>query len=81
VINLNNVVPLDTLPTGARAQIVDILAKGQGIFYRLYQMGMTPGTIIDVVANYGAGPIIIRVRGVETALGRGIARRILVRPL
>jgi ferrous iron transport protein A len=78
---LSSVVSLDMLPTGARAQVVDVMAKGQGIFYRLYQMGITPGTIIDVVANYGAGPIIIRVRGVETAIGRGIARRILVRPL
>ncbi len=73
------VTTLDTLPPGTRARIIDIRG-GRGIIYRLYQMGFTPGSIVEVVANYGYGPIVIRIRGVETAIGRGVARKIFVEP-
>ncbi|MCD6301816.1 MAG: ferrous iron transport protein A [Staphylothermus sp.] len=71
---------LESLPPGKRAKIVGYM-KGGGWTYRLYQMGLTPGAVIEVVANYGKGPIIVRVMGVEIAIGRGIARRIIVEPL
>ncbi|ADI31937.1 FeoA family protein [Staphylothermus hellenicus] len=71
---------LDMLPVGARARIAGF-TRGGGWMYRLYQMGFTPGAIIEVVANHGRGPIIVRIMGVEVAVGRGIARRILVQPL
>nr|WP_052833950.1 FeoA family protein [Staphylothermus marinus] len=71
---------LDTLPSGAKARIIGF-AHGGGWLYRLYQMGFTPGAIIEVVANYGKGPLIVRIMGAEVAVGRGIARRILVQPL
>ena len=79
VITMMSPVTLDMLPPGARARVVDIRGRG-GWIYRLYQMGLTPGIIVEVVANYGRGPIIIRVRGIEIAIGRGVARRILVAP-
>ncbi len=72
---------LDMLPTGSRARIVGYTMKSGGWVYRLYQMGFTPGAIVEVVANYGYGPIIVRIMGVEVAIGRGIARRIIVEPL
>ncbi len=71
---------LDTLPPGSNAKIVSISGSG-GWVYRLYQMGLTPGTIVTVIVNYGAGPLVVRVRGVDISLGRGIARRIIVEPL
>lgn len=73
-------VTLDMLPTGAKAKVMGITRPG-GWVYRIYQMGITPGSIIEVVANYGRGPVIIRVMGVEVAVGHGIARRILVQPI
>lgn len=73
-------VTLDTLPTGAKAKIIGVTRPG-GWVYRIYQMGITPGAVIEIVANYGRGPVIIRVMGVEVAIGRGIARRILVQPI
>ncbi len=73
-------VVLEELPSGSRARIVEIIGRG-GWIYRLYQMGLTPGVIVDVVMNIGRGPIIIRVMGVEVAIGRGIARRIIVEPI
>ncbi|MET1159551.1 MAG: FeoA family protein [Thermoprotei archaeon] len=72
-------VPLETLPPGARAKIIQVIG-GHGIVHRLYQMGLTPGALVEVVSNYGRGPIVLRVMGVEIAIGRGIARKILVEP-
>lgn len=73
-------VALEELPSGSRARVVEIIGRG-GWIYRLYQMGLTPGVVVDVVMNIGRGPIIIRVMGVEIAIGRGIARRIIVEPI
>lgn len=71
---------LEQMPSGSRGRVVEIIGRG-GWIYRLYQMGLTPGVVVDVVMNIGRGPIIIRVMGVEIALGRGIARRIIVEPI
>jgi ferrous iron transport protein A len=45
---------------------------------RLTSLGLTPGVQLQVLQNYGRGPIIINVRGTHVALGRGEADRILV---
>ena len=71
---------LEMLPPGRKARIVGYMGGG-GWAYRMYQMGLTPGAIVEVLVNYGRGPLIIRVMGVEIAIGRGIARRIIVQPL
>lgn len=73
-------IPLDQLPSGTRARVVSIFAPGRWN-YRLLQMGVVPGGIIEVIMNNRIGPIVIRVMGVTISLGRGIARRILVEPL
>lgn len=64
------------LPPGTRARILSI-DSGCRLRTRLLQMGLTPGTVVEVVDNT-RGPVIIRVRGVTIALGRGMAGRILV---
>jgi len=48
---------------------------------RLYQMGLYPGSIVEVINNQGIGPITIRALGILLALGRGMADKILVEPL
>ncbi len=73
-------VTLDALPTGSRARIINVAAPGRWS-YRLLQMGFVPGSIVEVIVNNGAGPVVVRVMGVTVSLGRGIARRILVEPL
>ncbi|WP_434731448.1 ferrous iron transport protein A [Thermogladius sp. KZ2Tp1] len=67
---------LDNARPGARLRIVSV--DGRGWVQRLYQMGLLPGSIVEVVSNYGVGPVVLRVMGVEVAIGRGIARRIYV---
>ncbi len=43
-------------------------------------MGLSPGSEVIVVRN-SLGPMIIEVRGVRLALGRGLASKILVEPV
>jgi len=72
---------LDTLPPGGRAEVVGFAWKESGVVYRLMQMGFTPGAIVEIVANYGRGPLVVRVKGVEVAIGRMLASKVLVKPL
>jgi len=67
------------LPPGSRARVIGI-DSGYGLRTRLLQMGLTPGAIVEIIDNT-RGPIIIRVRGVIIALGRGMASKIIVEPL
>jgi len=44
-------------------------------------MGVYPGVEIVVVENRGVGPIIVESKGGKIAIGRGLARKILVEVL
>ncbi len=75
--------PLERVPGGAKVRIVSILA-GYGATSRAYQMGLAPGTIVEVVENnllYPWTPIIVSVHGLQVAIGRGLASRIFVEVL
>jgi len=72
-------VALDELGEGRRGVIVDIVA-GRGLRRRLLEMGFTPGTVVEVLLS-NRGPILVYVRGAVVALGRGVARKIIVKPL
>jgi len=71
------IVPLASLPAGARGRIVSIDA-GPGLVRRLAQMGFFPGAEVEVVVNEGKGLLVVRVRGSEIAISKGIAMKILV---
>lgn len=69
--------PLSSLPAGASARLVRI--DGQdGLDRRLFALGLTPGTLVQVVAAFD-GPVVVRVRGVRLALDAGAAARTWVR--
>ncbi len=72
---------LDQLSLGERARVITIHG-GRRLQINLEQMGIHSGDTI-VVAGSGAfrGPFLIEVHGIRLALGRGVARRILVEPL
>jgi ferrous iron transport protein A len=75
--------PLDDLGhlgAGERARITDIHG-GRGFVSRLATLGFTIGAPIDMVQNYGRGPIIVMVRDSRIALGRGEAHHIKVERL
>ncbi len=44
-------------------------------------MGLAPGVEVRVVSNMGSfGPIMVAVGSTKIGIGRGMARRVLVRP-
>ena len=71
---------LDQLQPGRSAKILTI-EGGPGVQQRLLQIGLHPGDTVSL-ASRGAfqGPVLINVAGMQVALGRGIARRIIVSP-
>jgi len=72
---------LDQLSTGANARVLNFVG-GAGLYRNLSQMGIHPGDTI-VVSGSGAfrGPLLVEIHGIRIALGRGVARRIVVQPL
>jgi ferrous iron transport protein A len=76
VVLMDTVMSLDMVREGARVVVKEV--SGGGWARRLYQMGIVPGSQVEVVFNRGRGPVVVRVGGVEVSIGRGIARRILI---
>ena len=70
-------VGLDALRAGERGRIRR-LRGGRGFVSRLATLGFTHGAEIEMVQNYGSGPLIVMVRDSRVALGRGEARHIQV---
>jgi ferrous iron transport protein A len=54
---------------------------GHQFLSRLASLGFTPGAHLQVVQNYGRGPLIVSLRDTRVALGRGEAQKILVEQL
>ena len=76
--NMMNHIPLAFLAPGERGEIVEIRG-GRGVAQRLYEMGLVPSTIIEVLVSNPKGPILLNVRGARIAIGRGMAMKIIVR--
>lgn len=72
-----NGVSLGTVRSGELVQIRK-MRGGHQFLSRLASLGFTPGAELQVVQNYGRGPIIVSLRGTRVALGRGEAEKILV---
>jgi Fe2+ transport system protein FeoA len=79
--NIDEVEPLTNLRRGERGIFIYAVG-GHGMLRRLSDLGLTPGIEFEVasIASLG-GPIVLKVRGYEIALGRGIASRIYVKRL
>ncbi len=60
---------LDELKTGERAFLREIHAD-RAVVCRLTSLGFTPGVEIQMIQNYGRGPLVVTVRGARVALGR-----------
>lgn len=72
------VVPLSALLTGQTGTIHE-LQGGRGLVGRLASLGFTPGAHVEMLQNYGHGPLIVEVRDARIALGRGEAAKVWVR--
>jgi ferrous iron transport protein A len=73
-------IPLSLLPSD-ESGMVQCLNGGHEFVSRLAALGFIPGSRVKAVQNYGAGPLIVTVRGTRIALGREEARRVSVRLL
>jgi len=70
-------ISLTQVSPGKRAR-VEAVQGGRGLVTRLAAFGIIPGTVVTVLGNAGAGPVILEARGSRLALGRGQAARIVV---
>jgi len=70
-------IPLTKLPVGKTA-IVYQITSGHGACKRLNELGLIPGTKVELVNRISSGPVMIRVKGSKLALGRGLARKVMV---
>ena len=71
------VMPLSLVLPGEQV-VIDRLVGGRQVQQRLADMGLTPGTTIEVIRASGPGPIIVAFRGGGLALGRGLSKKVLV---
>jgi DtxR family Mn-dependent transcriptional regulator len=79
-------VPIGSLPlTGlleGQKGVVSFLSGGTSSCRRLADLGITPGTEVEILKSaLFRGPLLLRVRGTTLAVGRGLASRIFVKPL
>lgn len=77
--NGNGNKPLCAFPTGTRVKIQE-LNMGRKGSARLYAMGLTPGTIVDII-SCGGGPCRLKVRDADLVVGRGMAGKIWASPV
>jgi len=69
---------LDLIKEGKKVKVIDI-SGGWGIRQRLGGLGIHPGDKIIVKKSaIMRGPILISVHGNQVALGRGVARKVVV---
>jgi ferrous iron transport protein A len=68
---------LDEVPAG-RCMLVRQLRGGKEFVNRMAALGFTVGAEVQMVQNYGRGPLITLVRGVRVALGRGEALKVII---
>ncbi len=74
---MEEIVTLAHLAPHERGQVRS-LRGGRGLVGRLASLGFTPGAPVEMVQNFGRGPLIVLVRGSRIALGRGEAGKVLV---
>lgn len=79
--SLEELLPLSALEEGQRGKIV-LAVGGRKLISRLCDLGLIPETEVKVLKKgLMEGPIIIEIRSCELAIGRGIASKVLVKPL
>jgi Fe2+ transport system protein FeoA len=68
---------LEELSVGAKAKVIR-LQGGFGFQQQVQDLGLEIGRVLQKVRHTGTGPILIEFGSHTVAVGRGIARRIIV---
>lgn len=77
--------PLAMMREGETGEIVDPTGRAEGGFKKrgcrehFENMGLRPGKRVEMIANRGCGPLILRLDEARIALARGMAMKIYVR--
>jgi ferrous iron transport protein A len=61
-----------------RKGLVGKIVGGRSVCKRLNELGLVPGTEIEMVNRISNGPVMIRVKGSKLAIGRGLASKIYI---
>ena len=70
--------PLSSLPPGSSGTVTAVMVEDKG---RLLEMGLLPGTRIEVVRYAPLGdPVEIRIRGYNLSLRRHEAEQVWIQP-
>ena len=73
-------IPLTAAKSGEQ-MVIKSFSGGTGARVRLSTMGLRLGDEVEVVTNQGSGQVVISADGKRYALGRGLAKKVLVRPI
>lgn len=72
---MSNINLLSTVP-GKFYRIIEITG-GHGLQKRLQDLGIVPGTEIEIIQNDKRHPLLIRANGTVMMIGKGIAKKIV----
>lgn len=77
--------PLGFLTVGEKAVVIEIRAnvsgKHKNLNCHIEDMGFRVGKIIQMLNNYGTGPVLIKLDESRIAVARGMAMKIWVKKL
>jgi ferrous iron transport protein A len=71
---------LTEAPVGHALKVLQILGGCQRL-RRLLEIGVYPGASIEVASAGARGPVIVRLGETRLAIGRNVARSVVVEPL
>ncbi|MBW2170481.1 MAG: transcriptional repressor [Deltaproteobacteria bacterium] len=71
--------PLAAAQEGERGIVEEFMGRS-GAQLRLATLGLKKGDQVEVITNSGQGQLIVAANATRLAMGRGIAKKILVRP-
>lgn len=78
---MSTLLKLSLLPAGGRAVVREFPKQGSA-FLRLREMGLMPGTALELVRTAPLGdPLEVKVRGYHLTLRKSEADHVLVEPL
>jgi len=71
------VIPLALVREGERVKVSRVLG-GRGLVRRMTDLGLRPGTEIEIVSASRTGPFVIRLGKQRLGVGFGMAKKIFV---
>ena len=71
-------ISLADMAAGQKAIVVEVHG-GRGVHHRLQLLGIRPGAVVTKISNaFRPGAVVVQVGGSQTAVGYGVANKIIV---